>query len=71
VKYSESEHPLSTWCWQQRISLAAFARRLGVARGTLNNWVHGHRPIATERAREIETLTDGAVPVEAWLKRRT
>lgn len=46
-------------------SASAFARAIGVSREMVRQWRHGVRPIAKERAWQIERLTDGKVKAAA------
>jgi len=40
---------------------------MGIDRANLTKWIKGYRPIPATRAEEIEALTNGAVPLTAWM----
>src|SRR6476659_7230127 len=50
-----------------KISITAFARALGVPVKTAQDWSYGVSLPTLPAAWEIERLTKGAVPMEAWL----
>lgn len=45
---------------------AAFARQIGVSPAQLSQYISGYRRPGYDRMVEIESATDGAVPIGAW-----
>jgi len=45
---------------------SAFAAAVNVSQPTVNRWLGGAKP-SWEKAAEIERITNGAVPVSAWV----
>jgi len=42
------------------------ARRLGVARSTISQWVNGSRRPGRKNASDLESFSDGVVPSSSW-----
>lgn len=60
------KHFLLAWLERKGWSQAELARRLGVPRSQVNDWIKGRRPPPCDIAVTIETLSDGAVKRDAW-----
>lgn len=64
---TKPRHRLERWCFRHRRTLASVAADMGIDRANLTKWIKGYRPIPATRAEEIEALTNGAVPLTAWM----
>jgi antitoxin component HigA of HigAB toxin-antitoxin module len=51
------------------ISRADFAANAGVTLATVSRWISGHRLPPLDKAKEVFTLTDGAVGLTDWPER--
>lgn len=60
------KHFLLAWLERKGWSQAELARRLGVERGQVNDWVKGRRPPPPDLAGMIEVLSEGEVKRDAW-----
>ncbi len=57
---------LRGWMRAEHGRASKLARDLEVSRQTLYNWLEGTSPRA-EQCRQIEAVTEGAVPAASWL----
>lgn len=58
---------LRDWRKQRGLTQSDLATRLGVSGATLSDWEAGKKTPRIESAVRIERVTEGAVPVGAWL----
>lgn len=63
--------PLAQFLESNELSQAQFSRRFGFNIVTVNDWVRGRRSPSLASALRIERATAGAIPVKAWLKKRS
>ncbi len=63
------DNPLTLWMIGQDLALPDFAALLGVPPQTVRAWTRASKPALPELpfAYEIERVTRGIVPMEAWL----
>ena len=52
---------LSAYLKRERLSYAAFAKRVGVSSGLVWQWLNGYTAVSALKAKAIEEATDGAV----------
>lgn len=64
------DHKIYAWLESRGETLTEWAKAKGYSRALVAYWVNGQRRIPTEIAEQIARDSDGAVPVEAWPKRR-
>lgn len=64
---TEASGRLRDWRRGQGLTQADLAAKLGVSGATLSDWESGKKEPRIESAVRIEQVTDGAVPVRAWL----
>jgi transcriptional regulator with XRE-family HTH domain len=60
-------HALRDYCKEHGMTLAGFARQLGVTQGSLSNWISGKRRIRSSWAFRIQEMTGGIVGFGDWL----
>lgn len=63
-----NESLLADYLNEHAESQSAFARRAGVSESALSDWLRGRRNPDVTSAVAIERATDGAVPVESWVR---
>jgi transcriptional regulator with XRE-family HTH domain len=60
--------PLAKWLNRVGMSRKDFGQRIGMSSAAkLNEWMEGQRSPTLAVMYEIERLTEGQVPIEAWL----
>jgi len=62
---------LVDWRKEAGLTQGQCAERLGISQPTWSNYEHGLKVPRTVVAVKIATLTNGAVPVEAWGNQET
>ena len=62
-----SASPLGVYLKLNTLSTAAFSRAMGCPLRTIQQWVSGQSLPSLPAAYEIERMTKGVVPMEAWL----
>jgi len=58
---------LKEWRENQALSQVAAAERIGVSQPTYSDYERGRKIPRTQLALKIQAVTDGAVPVAAWV----
>jgi len=58
---------LADYLAKERVTLAAFAARVGRKVSTIHSWAVGSRRPPLPAVQEIEKATDGAVAFEDWV----
>lgn len=61
----EKIEEIKAWIKRERITRQELAEKIGVSKGTVNNWLCGADPIPYAKLQYIETLMQPAVPPAA------
>jgi DNA-binding transcriptional regulator YdaS (Cro superfamily) len=57
-------HPLKRWLFDNQMTAADFAARIGVSPAAVSQWIQRHRSPSLEMAIKVRDATNGAVRVE-------